>query len=141
LTGEDGQTVARGVLSEVDEKIDFVVSNPGGERIVVEAKDVEPNVCVLAEIGRDFIRLRDGGVTKYFEPPVVVMVQQRAQISADHMVSEIGGNVTYAQASDGVTAIGVRSAKLTEGFADVEVPTALFLEDCGGRQVRRIMEE
>ena len=97
--GEDAEAVVGHVHGEVDEDVDVVGADLGGELVVGEVGDVEPVVGERAEFVGDVVGAGGAGVDEDFELLVVVVGEEGVGEEGLAVVVEVGAEVGDAEAA------------------------------------------
>ena len=129
LAGEDQQAVVGRVQRQVHQDVDPVLADLLGHLLVGEADDVAPAIGVLLKLAGHRIGTEHLGIADDLELPAIVLLEQRQEISADDVVSEIRRDIADPQAPVGAAVVGMGLNELPQRLGMLAVPAAMFLGD------------
>ena len=90
FASEDQQAIVGGVHGEVDEDVDLVLADLGGELLVAEADNVAPVLRAGAEALREGVGTGDLGIAEDFKIARIMPGMERPHVEADDMRAEVG---------------------------------------------------
>jgi len=126
LREEQGAVVGH-VHGEVDEYVDLVGADFGGELFVGKVGDLVPGIGRAADARGDVIGAEDAGVAMDFKEIVVVGFKEREGEEGFCVVEEVGRDIADAQATVRIARVGMRGARGGEREDELLVPAGLFL--------------
>ena len=86
---------------QVHEDVNAVLADELGHLVVAPAHDIAPDVGMALKPSGEGIGTDHVGVAKDLERTMIVLAEQRQQVVADHMFTEIGRDVADLEAAVG----------------------------------------
>ncbi len=111
LACERQQAAIGHVQGEIDQNIDAVIANCVGQRLIRQARCVNPAIAAPADPGGESIGPADAGIRDDLKSLPVVVVEQGGEEPADRMLPEIRRDVADAQPALRRAVIVVRPPK------------------------------
>ena len=131
-----------GVAGEVDEQVDAVLADPGGDSVVGLAPGIAPLVGEAAQPLAGRVGRLDVGVAEDLDGLAVVGAQQRLDEEGDGVLAEVGGDVAHAQPPRRVAiAAVVGPARRGQVIGVLHRPAAVLGEDGHGVMGARVVHQ
>src|SRR5450755_1386997 len=91
LQGEHEQSISAGMARQIDQNVDLALADSLRELLIIQMRDVLPDVSAFTQAVGYNIFLVAGGIEAIdFERNPVMSLQQRLEKSCDCMVAQIG---------------------------------------------------
>ena len=134
------QPAVAGVPGELDQDVDPVGANAGGERRVVELVDVDPAVGHRPQLVAVRVRPQHRGVADRLDlPPVVGQEQGRDEVG-DRMAAQVGREIADAQAPVGVALLRAAGLQAAQRRREALRPGEMLPLQGSGRALRVVVE-
>ena len=129
------------VHGQIDEDVDAILLNDGGQRLIVQGPHFAPMVGQPLDAPGEVIGALHAGIAEYFEGPVVVPREQGNREQRLTMIAEIRRDIADAQPARGRRVVCVAACREFRGEAVIP-PQALFAHRAGlqGLKAQRVRE-